>query len=186
MTSQREFTGGMATVVASPTYKPLVFVLAEFNAGTLYLWNGRGQLLWNSITWNGAGTLMSISPIKETADLQATGVQIGLAGLSSSLLSTSIGQARLGKKAQVWFGSMNMSTGAVEANPYLAFEGRFDTNSIALNADTCIISCSYENHLVSLDTPKTRRWTNEDQQISHPGDLGFIYIPELINQVALW
>ena len=72
------------------------FVELDFST-PLYLCSLPYNFAWNSITWTGAGSLGSISPVGENGDLQAQGVQLSLTGVDSSLVSTALGEAYQGK-----------------------------------------------------------------------------------------
>jgi hypothetical protein len=180
----RDLTSGMQTAVAASVVRPVVFIEGEFESGTLRLWSGVGVISWNSQTWTGAGNLLSISKIDETADLRAAGITIGLAGMPTNI-SLVLSQARRNKAVRVWFGAMD-AAGAVLADPYLAFEGRLDVPTIDDSGDTCTINIAYEGELIDLERPRVRRYTHEDQQLRAPGDRFFEYVPAIQNQALEW
>lgn len=181
----RDLAAGVITEVDAATLRPVLFYEGVFTGGTLRLWSGVGTISWNSQSWVGAGNLLGISDITETADLRAEGITLSLSGLSSTTIAIALAQARLGLAGSVWFGVMT-AAGAVIADPYLAFKGKLDVPTIEDNGDTCVISVSYEHQLVDLERPRIRRFTHEDQQIDHPGDLGFEYMSGLQEQVLEW
>lgn len=180
----RDLTAAMITEVTAAKLRPVIFYEGEFSGGTLPLWSGVGTITWNSLSWTGAGHLLGISDITETADLRAEGFTVSLSGLPSSLIAVAQAQAELGLAGSVWFGCMD-AAGAVIADPYLAFKGKLDVPSIEDTGDTCTISVAYEHQLIDLERPRLRRWTHEDQQIDY-GDRGFEYMASLQDQVLEW
>jgi hypothetical protein len=181
----RNLTSGMATEVAAAQLRPTIFYEGEFAGGFLRLWSGLGPIDWNGQTWTGAGNLMAVSPIVETADVRAAPMTCSLSGASPAILSLVLGQARQGKPGKVWFGGMD-AAGAIIADPYLAFVGRLDVPQIEDTGETGTVTISYENRLIALERPRTRRWTHEDQQIDYPGDMALEYAASLQNQVLVW
>lgn len=181
----RDLTAGAITEVDAATLRPVIFYEGVFTGGTLRLWSGLGTITWNSQTWTGAGNLLGISGIGETADLRAEGVTLSLSGMPTALIAIALAQAQLGLAGSVWLGFLT-AAGAVVADPYLAFAGKLDVPSIDDDGDTCTISVSYEHQLIDLERARIRRWTNDDQQIDHPGDRGFEYVASLPDQVLEW
>lgn len=181
----RNLTAGAQTAVAATLLRPVIFYEGEFASGFLRLWSGAGDKSWNGQTWHGAGNLIGISEIVETAKITAQGLTASLSGMPSSLISTVHSQARHGKPGKVWLGFLD-SAEAIIADPYLAFEGRLDVPSIEDAGDTCMISIQYESRLVDLQRPRVWRWDHESQQAVFPDDMGFQYVAELQNHELEW
>lgn len=181
----RDGTAGFLSAIAAGSSSPVLLFEAEFASGWLRLWTGIGPISWNSYTWTGAGNLVGVSPMTETADLRAVGITISLSGMPSALISTALGQSRQGKIGRVYLGFLN-SSGAIVADPYLSFEGRLDVPTIADQGDSCTISISYESRLIDLDRPRERRYTGEDQRMDHPEDRGFDNVASLQDASIVW
>jgi hypothetical protein len=176
----------MQAEVQAPSLRPVLFYEGEFANGTLRLWSGIGTKSWNGQSWIGAGNLLGISEISETAEVRAVAFTCSLSGNVGPLIAIALAEARVGKPGKVWLGTLDAS-GAVTADPYLAFEGRLDVPHIEdAGAGGCTISMRYESHLADLQRARERRWTHEDQQIDYPGDRGFEYVESLVDQVLVW
>lgn len=181
----RSGTAGFLSEIAAGSSSPVLLFEAEFSSGWLRLWTGIGPITWNTYTWTGAGNLIGVSPVQETADLRAVGITVSLSGMPSSLISVALAQARQGKIGRVYLGFLN-SSGAIVADPYLSFEGRLDVPEIADSGDDCTISISYESRLIDLDRPRERRYTGEDQRIDYPEDRGFDNVATLQDTPVVW
>jgi hypothetical protein len=181
----RDLTGSVITELDAASLRPVLFYEGVFTGGTLRLWSGIGTISWNSLSWTGAGNLMGVSEIGETADIRAEGITLSLSGLPSSAIALALAQAQIGLAGSVWLGCMD-ATGAVIADPYLAFKGKLDVPSIQDDGDTCTISVSYEHQLIDLERARVRRLTHDDAQIDYPGERGFEYMTQLQNQVIEW
>lgn len=185
----RDLTAGAQTEVAAPRLRPVIFYQGEFGAGSpseyLRLWSGVGDKAWNSLTWLGAGNLLGMSEIKETAGVVAEGLTLSLSGMPSSLIALVHLSARHGLPGKVWIGFLD-AAGAVIADPYQAFQGRLDVPDIVDSGEACTISITYESRLVDLLRPRIWRWTHESQVALYPDDRGFEYVPSLQLQEIEW
>ena len=181
----RELTAGMQTEIARQLTRPAIFYEGEFATGTVRLWSGVGSIAWNGQTWLGAGQLAGVSLIEENADVRAVGVKVSLSGVSATLVSLALAEARQGKRASLWLAMLD-EAGAVLADPYLVFNGLLDVPTITETGDGATIELSYENRLISLRTPNIRRYTDEDQKVNYPDDTGFAFVAGLQDVAINW
>jgi len=70
----RDLTVSLAAAFTAQSLRgPVLFFEGEFSDGTLRLWSGLGPISWNGHTWTGAGNLLGMSEVKETAGIVAAG-----------------------------------------------------------------------------------------------------------------
>lgn len=181
----RTITPAVIAELASGQVRPAIFFQAQFPSGFLRLWSGLGPISWNGQTWTGAGTLMGIGAIEESADVVATGTTISLSGIPTDLVSLCLADARQGMPGRVWVGFMS-AAGAVIADPILAFAGRLDVPSIMDGAERCEIQITYESRLIDLNRAREWRYTHESQQQFSAGDRGFEYVSALQDKEVRW
>lgn len=182
----RSLTAGMESAVQADTIRPIMLAKISTEGGDVLAWSGIGDITWNGDVYSGTGTLGGVSTVQETADLQANGITFSLSGVPSALISTALGQMRQGRNAQLWLGALDLTTGALIADPYELFTGFTDVPSIDEGGETSTISITAENRLIDLERPKSRRYTAEDQAIDYPGDLGFDFVPALQDKDIIW
>lgn len=182
----RDLTTALSDAVQASTVRPILLAKIATTGGDVRAWSGVGDLTFNSEVYSGTGTFGGVSPTQETADLQANGTTFSLSGVPSSMISIALGQIRQGMNAQLWFGALDLTTGALIADPYELFTGFTDVPSIEESAETCIISITAENRLIDLERARSRRYTKEDQEIDYPGDLGFDFVPALQDKEIIW
>ena len=181
----RTITPAVIAELASGQVRPAIFFEAQFPSGFLRLWSGLGSITWGGQTWVGAGTLMGIGAIEESADVVATGTTISLSGIPTDLVSLCLADARQGMPGKVWIGFMS-AAGAVIADPILAFAGRLDVPSIMDGAERCEIQITYESRLIDLNRSREWRYTHESQQQFSAGDRGFEYVSALQDKELRW
>jgi hypothetical protein len=175
----------MAAEVTAEALMPIILVKLEFDSGDFNLWNGIGEIVYESETYNGAGNLIAISDIAETQVLEAAGLTISLSGVPSAILSYALSEDYQGRPANVWFAALNTSFNLI-TDPYQHFKGAIDTMSIDEGADNANISLSIENDLIDFRRPIIRNWTPEDQAITYPGDTAFDFAASLQNKEIVW
>jgi hypothetical protein len=177
----RTLTPAVIAELKAGSFRPFILLEAKFKSGMIHVWSGYGNLVWNSLTWNGVGYLGSISGISETSSVQANGIKIGLSGIPSDTIGKALNECRQGNPVKLWLGFMTESR-AVIADPAQSFAGRMDTVAIDEGAETSTITIAVESRLIDLQRPRIRRYTDDDQQRTSPGDKGF----EFVNLVQEW
>lgn len=162
-----------------------IAILAEatFRTGTVYLWSGMGPLNWNGQTWQGVGALGSISPIEEGSTVEAKGVTITLSGFDPTLLPDVLNEFALLQPVNIYLACFN--GGAIIADPLLAFSGRMDQPMIEVG-QSAKISINCETDLLDLNVATDRRYTQDDQQMDWPGDLGMNFVPAIQEITIYW
>ena len=182
----RDLTNDYANAITASDVVAAFLFHAEFDEGAVSLWSGYGDIIWNSITFTGAGDFGGLSEVEESENVQANGVSFTLSGIPSALISASLTYAYQGRPVTCWLAALNTSTNAIIPDPYPVFAGRMDTMTIAEGADTATISLTAESKLVELNRANSGRYTNEDQQERYPGDLGLEYVTALQSREDSW
>ena len=185
----RTLTSGMLGVTTADIVRPAYFVRMVFDSGespnVLNIWNGIGDLAYGGNTYTGTGDLLSISQITETADIQASGINVSLAGVKSSLIVIAKDHEYQGRPLTVSLGAFDAS-GSLIADPVIVFSGFMDTMTIAESGQFSTISIAVENKLISFERSKVRRYTAEDQKIDHPTDKGFEFVTAIVQKEIIW
>ena len=185
----RTLTSGMLGVTTADIVRPAYFVRMIFDSGespnVLNIWNGIGDLSYGGNTYTGTGDLLSISHITETADIQASGINVSLAGVKSSLIVIAKDHEYQGRPLTVSLGAFDAS-GSLIADPVIVFSGFMDTMTISESGQYSTISIAVENKLISFERSKVRRYTAEDQKIDHPTDKGFEFVTAIVQKEIIW
>ena len=181
----RTLTSGMTTVTTADVVRPAYFVRMVFDSSVLNIWNGIGDLAFGGNKYTGTGDLLSISPITETSDIQATGINVSLTGIKTSFIAMAKDQDYQGRALTVSLGAFDAS-GSLIADPVIVFSGFMDTMTISENGAYSTISISVENKLIAFERSKVRRYTAEDQKIDHPTDKGFEFVTAIVQKDIIW
>jgi hypothetical protein len=197
-----EFVDGLQQSVVYPFFA----VDLNFESGPLYFWTGYGDLSINGVTYLGVGTLVNISAVEETTEIEAKGAVVTMTGIPSSFLSLALAEPYQGRECKIYFGLwLNNRTITTQANNtittedlfefatetdtrYLTeiFSGELDQMNISEEGNTSTIAVTSENVLIKLERPVVRRFTNEDQKSRFPSDKGLEFVAGLQDKEIFW
>jgi hypothetical protein len=180
----RALPSGFVALTTAPIYRPAVLVQLDWPGGSVYAWTGYQTITWGGNDFLGTGHMGAISPVSESSDLRANGLVLELSGIPTELIIESLSNDAQGRPGKMWVVGLT-EAGAFAADPYQIFDGVIDVTPIRLGPETSSISVQLEKELIDRRT-KERRYTHEDQQIEHPGDLIFEYVAGLANKEYVW
>mgnify|MGYP003625095165 FL=1 len=181
----RVLSNAMKEMAVAKVVRPIFLVHMVFDSSQLNIWSGIGDLSFDSVTYTGLGDLLSISEIKETSDISATGISVSLSGVKTSLIAVAKDQDYQGRELTVRLGAFNES-GSLIADPVIIFSGFMDTMTIAEAGAYSSITIAVENKLVAFERAKVRRYTAEDQKIEYPADKGFEFVTSIVQKEIFW
>ena len=180
-------TSDMLAAIQSQNIRPALFVAMQFASGWAYMWSGVGSVVWNGHTWLGVGTLGTVSVIEEGANVQARGITLTLGGIDPAMLAEALQETQLGLPVLVYLGLFSASSPpGLISDPITSWAGRMDQPTIEVTGQTATISISCENKMLDMNVAVDRRYTQEDQQCDHPGDLGFQFVASIQAQTIYW
>jgi hypothetical protein len=193
----RVLTSAMITALSAPVVRLAVLASLQFADNLVNVWTGIGPMTWNSLTFQGVGTLGTISAMSEDSDVSAKNVTISLSGIPSSMMNEVLYEVRVLRNANIWL-ALYDSSGNLIANPVLSYQGKMDAPEINDDGKTCTCTISLENVLVDLNREVYRRYTDEDQQMDLAAtltrlslspstvDTGFTHVAGLQEQITFW
>jgi len=171
------------------------------------LWTGVGTLTLDDGTeWVGAGTLLSISDVEETAEMAVKGATVSLSGIPSEVISLALSEPYQGRVCNIYFGTFTQEGALLkQSGDYILlqdgsqilvdigekgfneiFSGYMDQMNIEESAETSTISVTVENRLVDLERARVARYTSNYQKSIYPDDLGLDFIEGLQDQQIAW
>jgi hypothetical protein len=86
----RNLDSSLASALTSNNIIPAILVSLQFKSGTVYVWNGVGDMAFGGVLYKGVGNLGKISPIKEGSSVGAEGVQVTLSGIGASPITPAL------------------------------------------------------------------------------------------------
>lgn len=183
----RAMTAAMASAFQATVLYPAIFVDLGFLDGHLYVWSGVGTVAWNGQSWSGVGSLGNISIIEEGANIQARGITLGLSGVDSSLLGGVLQNLVQQLPVVVYLGLFSGPGSTSPINdPVIIWEGQTDQPTIEITGTSAMISLNCESRLLEMNVLVDRRYTNDDAQVTAPGDQAFMFVNSIQELQIFW
>jgi len=193
----RNLTSNQANALVSSHIIMGLMADLEFANSVVHVWSGAGNLVWNSNTYCGVGTLGTVQGISEDSEVAAKGVQVSLSGIPSTLVQDTLYETRLLKNANIQMALFYPNLTIID-NPILSYQGRMDATQFTVDGKTATITINLENVLVDLNRMCYRRYTDPDQQIdlaatltrldlnANTIDTGFTHVPGNQSVIPFW
>jgi hypothetical protein len=176
-----------AAIDASSAEVVLRTVAAEldFSSGVVRVNGSPASVIIGGQEFFGVGGLGSISQVDESTELKAYGLTMTLSGVPRDMIGTAVAENYQGRRATLWEVILDRETWAVIADPIVFFRGRMSQMNVDLGT-TATVELVVENRLARWETPKIRRYTDEDQQRAHPGDKGLAFVASTTEKTLIW
>ena len=162
-----------------------VALKAEFDTETIRLWNGTEDLVIDSATYLGAGSLLSIGAAEESSDLSSQGMTITVSGMNKDVLDLALTENYQNRFVSVFLGYLMGGSNEV-AGTFTLFKGRMTALTVNDTPQGATISIDAENRLVDLERPSNFRYTKESQNFLHSGDTFFNRVASLQDKEIIW
>lgn len=156
----------------------------EFDTSTIRLHTGLGDLTINSETYDGAGSLLSISEVEDDSELASKGLSISLSGMDQTVLDYALTENYQNRPITLHMAFLQGNTDV--AGEFILFKGRMTNMTISDSVSGAIITLSAENRLTDLERPSNLRYTSESQKFLFSGDKGMDFVASLQTAEFNW
>lgn len=180
----RTLSAPFLAALALKELRPVLLFQGLFKGQWVNLWNGIGDIVWNSVTYSGNGWLHNSSGCLETEDMVTNGMDITLAGVPPSVISLVLTSANQGADGFLHLGLLDTSNAIVGI--CTLYRGKYDLTELNESVDAPTVSISYENHYIDLERPREFRYNHESQKAWYPSDRGFEFVGKLADQHIFW
>ena len=177
----RSITSALDTGLTAPVIEPFFAVDFDFRSAPLYFWSGIGEKVISGKTYTGSGNLIQLGEVYEVSDLSAQGCTLTVSGIPSQMLALALQEPYQGRYCRISLGVTNDLSTFTEI-----FTGLMDKMDIQEGQDSSTIIISVESRLIDLERPRTRRFTQSDQQSRFPLDKGLDFVATLADSQLTW
>ncbi|MCB1580458.1 MAG: hypothetical protein H6859_00430 [Rhodospirillales bacterium] len=177
--SEKRLNETLSTETEKQVVRPILMAEFDFDTNVERAWTGVGELVWDSKTFYGTGNLGKVSKIEETTEMKATGASFQLSAIPAELIEDILAAPIQGHSAKMWFALMDEDFQNIIDEPHLIHDGRLDTSELIDTGDTATITLNSETRFRDLERPRTKRYTDAEQQKRYPGDKGLEYVPSM-------
>jgi hypothetical protein len=155
----------------------------QFASGTDYICGLDHDVVYGGNTYLAAGGCLGLERITETAT-QTEGLKITLVGSTAANVALALGEKVQGRLAIVRLAMID-SGGALVVDENV-WTGLMDVFTLQDDPDNCVAVITAEHMLAVWDRARTIRYTDAQQQILFPGDLGLQYVEEMADANIVW
>jgi hypothetical protein len=160
----------------------------DFPDGAVRLWTGQYNKTFSDEfgggTYLGVGSMGNISPITETTEVAAKGMDLTLSGIPTEYVSLALSGSYRGGDASVYLILFNSNLSSYEK--LTVFKGTMDQMIINENGNSSTINVKCESRLVALNRPRDIRYTDEAQKALYPNDTGLRFIASMADKSIYW
>lgn len=180
----RSLTSAVQTAIDSENIIPVWLAELDFPSGFVRLNTGPSEITFGGNAYQGAGQLAGVSPILETEDLQASGLDLTLSGIPNDKIAIALAEQYQGRAAKLWLAFLDSGHRLI-ANPVGPWTYAMDAMDVSL-AESASVRLAVVNRLDTWDRPRSRRYNDADQQSEYAGDLGLQYLEESAVKTVFW
>ena len=185
---KRDISAGTETASQAGLVRPVFLFEADFVDEFIRVWNGVGPLAWGALTFDGVGTLGTISAAEETDEVKANGITVSLSAVPTSMIAFVFQEVQRSRfrTATVYIGAID-DAGQLVDDPFPWISGRIAGCALSDATDgSATVQLTIDHELVDLERPLTLRYDDAQQQRQYPGDVGLQYLLGLQNKVLNW
>tara|TARA_R100000734_G_C3291863_1_gene83586 strand:- start:5 stop:640 length:636 start_codon:yes stop_codon:yes gene_type:complete len=185
MATRQGIDTAISTRLAETHQQLFLAVKGEFDTEDILLWSGNDDLVLNSETYTGVGTLLTISNVEDTREVKSSNISISLSAMDSTVLDYALTETYQNRPLTVFLGFL-MGGSNEAAGVMTIFKGRMTNLSIIDDPNGSTVTVDGENRLIDLERPSNYRYTAESQEFLHSGDTGFNRIQQLQDKQITW
>ena len=148
------------------------FLEMDHPASVVRVWTGWGAASWQGHDWLGVGALGSIGEIADTKETVAHDLSLGISGIDPAMITLRDGQLR-GRPMTLWVRWLDQATGAWFTDSAILFQGVMDTVTSQEQGGKASMALVCRSPLFNWSEAPHVYYSNEEQQLLHPGDTGF-------------
>lgn len=173
------------------TFKRVYLAQFDFDSGTTYVNTSDRTFAYdidndgNDESFLGVAGFGKFTEIREGSELRAYGVSAELSGVPLTFPAVSLNEQVYGRPMKIWEAFLDDSYRIID-DPVLMFEGAMDTMDSELGATARVILTAWDRKKrweQGLDAP---RYTNADQQLRFPSDLGLEFVNQTVDKELVW
>lgn len=161
-----------------------LLVRGRFDSGDFAMFTGYGEVVWDGVTYLGAGEMISIGEVAETNGDGSGGLTITLSGISPEVIALAELEPFQRRRVTVYLAVLDASGSVLGADVF--FDGIADNISSNDNPVAPSVTLTCEQRSFDLNRPRPFKYLPEDQKKRHTGDTFFDLVQGIQNIEGKW
>lgn len=180
----RELNAATDAAAQAQHVAPYLLVDLDYESEPVRVASTPFDITYEGEIYLGVGRLGGISPIQEGEEMKSYGISLQLSGIPLEYMADMRAERFQDRACRVWLGFLNSGHQPIGA-PIQMFGGRMDVISFEIGA-TIAVTLTAESRLVDWERARSRRFTDQDQQRTWPGDRGLEYVQATTDMEFVW
>lgn len=151
-----------------------------FDGGEMNLWTGYGDLIWDGVTYRGAGQILSVSGTASTSGSSLSGVTVTISGIDYEAIAIAETEPFQRRRVDIYLAAFDSAWQVAEVA--LMFSGLADSMPDNGDPSNPRLTLSVEPRALDLQTPRPFYYTPEDQYARYSGDRIFDMVQDLMTE----
>ncbi len=182
--TDRTLDADLLAGATGPEFFYIVLAKLAFPSGTVYVHNGVGTKSFGGDDYLGVGAFGSISVLEDTTALDSKPVTLTLSSIVPEIIDAVKTDDVFGRDADIYIGATDENQDLL-GTPDNWFSGHMETVEVLIGKDDAI-AIRLQSRASRLNLRNNKRYTIEDHQIDHSGDLFFEFLSFLMDAEVLW
>lgn len=170
--------------LGAPTV-PLASLVYLGFASPIALNTANVDLVWDGVTYKGAGALGAIGVIEDSPG-EIKGLNFQLIGVDSAYIALALDDAAVVQGTPVTVRTAILDSTYTVVDVPGEWTGKLDTMSIEEDGETCIISVSAESSAVDILRGNALTYSDADQKSLYGNDRAFEFVNSQANTPIVW
>jgi len=183
--SERTLDSNLKDAAESAIFNYIVFAKLAFPSGTVYVHNGVGTYSFGGDDYLGVGAFGGIDGLEDTLKLESAPVNLLLSSIVPEIIDAIKVDDIFGRDADIYLGTIDNHTGKLLGTPDNWYSGHMETAELSLGSDDGL-KIRLQSRASRLRLRNNKRYTIEDHQTDHPGDLFLEFLPRLMDLQVPW
>ena len=185
MATRQGIDTSIVTALAEDLTYPFLAVKGFFDSGNVRVWSGNEDATIEGETYIGAGSLIQVGDIKESAELSSNGVSITISGMDATVLNLALTENYQNRKIIILVGFLDGGSNEVKGVMNM-FTGRMISMNINDSSTASTIVINAENRLIDMRRPSKLRYTSESQKFISSTDTSFNRVMQMMDKEIVW
>ncbi len=191
MSSIRDISTLNQAAVLAKVVRPILFARFAFSSGVRRMHTEIGPRtathpIHGSESYIGVGDFGGItSDIKESISVAPESIQLAITGIKSSFVDIALDDDYYRRDVELMFG-FDDENGVLLDDPVIVYSGFMDKAGLSFGAGKAELTLTCESRATNLKGSSDLRFSDEDLQAEHGGDLAGEYIYRMADLVIQW
>lgn len=170
---------------------PRLLLKLAFDAGDggdTNIWNGIGDLTYNSDTYSGVGNFGTLTDITEPGNISQPEVEAQLNGIPSEIISLALGAEYQGRLAYIYMAFFD-SDHTLAGDTYVenVFTGTMEQlTPVTVGGETDSIVLRMRSYFAEFENTVERKYTSGDWLVHQPGDNLCSFVARMSDRDTVW